>query len=155
MVWWEPEFLFWCVLVMATQQVTIDLPDAIFHQLIRLAEVTRQPLESLVAQSVVSNLPPMVDQVSIEMQAELLKMQGLSVDELLPIAHSQIDPEMHQQHLQLLDKNQQGDLTVDEQEDLMRFQSVCDLLMLRKAYAWSMLRWRGYPIPAIRDLPIV
>ena len=140
---------------MATQQVTIDLPDAIFHQLIRLAEATRQPLEALVAQSVVSNLPPMVDQVSVEMQAELLKMQGLPIEELLPIAQSQIDPEIHQQHVQLLDKNQQGDLTVDEQEDLMEFQSVCDRLMLRKAYAWSMLRWRGYPIPAIRDLPVL
>ena len=111
------EFLFRCVLAMATQQVTIDLPDAIVHQLIRLAEATRQPLETLVAQSVVSNLPPMVDQVSVEMQAELLKMQVLSVDELLPIAHDQVDPEMYQRHVQLLDKNQQGDLTVDEQKD--------------------------------------
>jgi hypothetical protein len=44
-------------------------------------------------------------------------------------------------------------LTGDERENLMVFQAACDRLMLRKAYAWSMLRWRGYP--AIQDLAIV
>ncbi len=140
---------------MATQQVTIDLPEAIFHQLIRWAEATSQPIEALVAQSVVSNLPPMVEQGSPEIQAELLNMQMLSVEELLAIAHSQVDPKTHQQHVMLLDKHQQGSLTDDERESLMAFQSSCDRLMLRKAYAWSMLRWRGYPIPAIKDLAVV
>ena len=87
---------------MATQQVTIDLPDAIFHQLIRRAEATRQPLETLVAQSVVSNLPSMVDQVLVEMQAELLKIQGLSIEELLPIAHIQIDAEIHRRYVPIV-----------------------------------------------------
>jgi hypothetical protein len=140
---------------MATQQVTIDLPEAIFHQLIRWAEATSQPIEALVAQSVVSNLPPMVEPGSPEIQAELLNMQALSVEELLTIARSQIDTEVHQQHIVLLEKNQQGELTEHERERLMAFQSACDRLMLRKAYAWSMLRWRGYPIPAIKDLAIV
>jgi hypothetical protein len=138
---------------MATQQVTIDLPETIFHQLIRWAEATRQPIEALVAQSVVSNLPPMVEQG--EVQAELLNMQKLSIEDLLAIAHSQIDPEEHQKHVLLLEKNQAGSLTVEEREKLMAFQGDCDRLMLRKGYAWSMLRWRGHPIPAIKDLAIV
>jgi hypothetical protein len=46
-------------------------------------------------------------------------------------------------------------LTGDEQENLMALQAVRDRLLLRKAYAWSILRWRGYPIPAIKDLAIV
>jgi hypothetical protein len=71
------------------------------------------------------------------------------------IAHSQIDPAVHQEHVLLLEKNQAGSLTVEEREKLMAFQGDCDRLMLRKAYAWSMLRWRGYPIPAIKDLAIV
>jgi hypothetical protein len=140
---------------MATQQVTIDLPETIFDQLIRWAEATKQPIEDLVAQSVVSNLPPMVEQGSAEVQADLLQMQSLSIEELLTIAHSQIAPELHQDHVALLEKNQMGNLTVAEQDDLIAFQATCDRLMLRKAYAWSMLRWRGYPIPAIKDLAIV
>jgi hypothetical protein len=137
---------------MATQAITIDLPEAIVQQLIRLAEITRQPIESLVAQSVVSNLPPMMETASPEMQRELLNLQTLSIEDLLTIANSQIDPTMHQQHVELLSKNQQGTLTAPERGTLMEYQDLCDRLMLRKAYAWSVLRWRGHPIPAIKDL---
>ncbi len=140
---------------MATQAITIDLPEAIVQQLIRLAEITRQPIESLVAQSVVSNLPPMMETASPEMQRELLNLQTLSIEDLLTIANSQIDPTMHQQHVELLGKNQAGTLTASEQETLMEYQDLCDRLMLRKAYAWSVLRWRGHPIPAIKDLAMV
>lgn len=105
------------------------------------------------AQSVVSNLPPMVEQG--ELQADLLNIQKLSIEDLLAIAHSQIDPEEHKEHVLLLEKNQEGSLTVDEQEKLIAFQAVCDRLMLRKAYAWWMLRWQRYPISAIKDLAIV
>jgi hypothetical protein len=132
---------------MNTQAITIDLPEAIVQQLIRLSEITRQPIESLVAQSVVSNLPPMMEMVAPEMQRELLNLQTLSIDDLLTIANSQIDPAMHQQHVELLSKNQQGTLTALERETLMEYQDLCDRLMLRKAYAWSVLRWRGHPIP--------
>jgi hypothetical protein len=122
---------------MNTQAITIDLPEAIVQQLIRLAEITRQPIESLVAQSIVSNLPPMMEMGAPEMQREL---QTLSIDDLLTIANSQIDPVMHQQHVELLGKNQQGTLTALERETLMEYQDLCDRLMLRKAYAWSVLR---------------
>jgi hypothetical protein len=43
-------------------------------------------------------------------------------------------------------------LTVDGRKNLMVFHMVGDWLMLRKAYACSMLRCWGYPIPAINDL---
>lgn len=43
---------------MATQKVTVELPQAIFQQLARIANATQQPLETLAAQSIVSNLPP-------------------------------------------------------------------------------------------------
>jgi hypothetical protein len=140
---------------MATQAITIDLPEAIVQQLIRLSEITRQPIESLVAQSVVSNLPPMMEIVAPEMQRELLKLQTLSIGDLLTIANLQIDPTMHQHHVALLDKNEQGTLTTAEQEIVMEYQDLCDRLMLRKASAWSVLRWRGHPIPAMKDLAIV
>jgi predicted transcriptional regulator len=68
---------------MTTQRVTIDLPEAVFRQLVRLAEATYQPVEVLVAQSVMSNLSPAVDHASPELQPEFLRMQGLTNEELL------------------------------------------------------------------------
>ena len=68
---------------MTTQRVTIDLPEAVFQQLVRIAEATHQPVEVLVAQSVMSNLPPAVENASPELQPEFLRMQGLTNEELL------------------------------------------------------------------------
>jgi predicted transcriptional regulator len=76
---------------MATQRVTVELSDPVFQQLVRIAEATSQPLEVLAAQSITSNLPPSPDNAPPEMQAELLRMQTLSIDELLEIAQSQIE----------------------------------------------------------------
>jgi hypothetical protein len=43
---------------MTTQRITIELPESIFYRFVQIAEATHQPLEDLIAQSVVSNLPP-------------------------------------------------------------------------------------------------
>ena len=45
---------------MTTQRTTIELPEDIFRQSVRIAEATHQPIEALVAQSVISNLPPLL-----------------------------------------------------------------------------------------------
>jgi hypothetical protein len=139
---------------MATQAITIDLPEAIVQQLTRLSEVTRQPIESLIVQCLATSLPPMLEMIAPSIQRELLNLVTLPIDELLTIANSQIDPKIHQQHVELIERNQSGTLTALEQKMLMGFQDLCDWLMLRKAYAWSVLHWRGHPIPEIKDLVV-
>jgi predicted transcriptional regulator len=56
---------------MATQKVTVELPQAIFQQLARIATATQQSLEVLAAQSIASNLPPIPDNAPLEIQAEM------------------------------------------------------------------------------------
>lgn len=139
---------------MSTQRVTIELPEAVFRQLDQIAKVTHQSIESLVAQSVVSNLPPLIENAPAELQAELLDLQTLDSMSLLAIAQSQVDSVQHQQHTELLEKSSQGLLNPDERERLILLRQAADRLMLRKAYAWSLLRWRGHQIPALNDLPV-
>lgn len=62
---------------MATQKVTVELPEPVFRQLARIALAIQQPLEVLAAQSIASNLPPTPENAPVEMQAELLQMQNL------------------------------------------------------------------------------
>ncbi len=139
---------------MATQKVTVELPLAVFEQLTRIARATQQPLEVLAAQSIASNLPPTPDNAPIEMQIELLQMQTLSGDELLAIAQSQISTEQQQRHLELLEKNQtSGELSPTERQELNDLRIAADRLMLQKAYAWSVLRWRGHRVPKLNELP--
>ncbi len=41
-----------------SQTITIDLPDPLFKQLKRAAELFRQPTETIIAQSLAYSLPP-------------------------------------------------------------------------------------------------
>jgi hypothetical protein len=139
---------------MTTQRITIDLPEAVFRQLVRIAEVTRQPIEVLVAQSVISNLPPFVENASPELQSEFLRLQSLTNEELLAIAQSQVESGQHERRTELLAKNEENLLISEERQELTALRQAADHLMLRKAYAWSLLRWRGQRIPTLNELPL-
>lgn len=75
---------------MVTRRLTVELPESVFQELERIAELTNQSLEALAAQSITSNLPPSADNAPPQMQVELLAMQTLPIDELLKIAYSQV-----------------------------------------------------------------
>jgi hypothetical protein len=122
--------------------------------LLRIAEATHQPVEALVAQSVLSNLPPSVDNATPELQPELLHLQSLSIEELRAIAQAQVEPAQHVRHTELLAQHEARSLTPAEQQELSSLRQAADHLMLRKAYAWSLLRWRGQRIPALAELPL-
>jgi hypothetical protein len=130
-------------------QLTIDLPDQAFQRLAHLAELTQQPLAELIIQSIAGNLPPAVETAPPEIQSELLTLQTLDIAALRQIAQSQVPPAQQDRHLVLLEKNQAGDLTADEQQELEDLLLQADQLMLKKAHACALLRWRGQPI---RDL---
>lgn len=148
---------------MATQKVTVELPQAIFQQLARIAQATQQPLETLVAQSIVSNLPPTPDNAPVEIQEELLQMQIWNDEELLAItsgraslnANSQITSEQQKRHVELLEKNSGNEeLNKSERQELSDLRTKADRLMLQKAYAWSVLRWRGHKLPNLNEMPL-
>ncbi|NJL46070.1 MAG: hypothetical protein HC922_10915 [Leptolyngbyaceae cyanobacterium SM2_3_12] len=130
-------------------QLTIDLPDHTFQRLVHLAELTQQPLSELVIQSISGNLPPVVETAPPEVQADLLTMQALDADALRQIAKSQVSAAQQARHIALLEKNQAAELTAEEQQELQELTLQADQLMLKKAHACALLRWRGQPI---RDL---
>ncbi len=59
---------------MAMQRVEIELPKPVYRQLARIAEETAQPITRLAAQSVISNLPPSVEDALPELRADLLEL---------------------------------------------------------------------------------
>ncbi|MEM9906815.1 MAG: hypothetical protein AAF921_17490 [Cyanobacteria bacterium P01_D01_bin.44] len=136
------------------QRLEIQLPESVYRQLARIAEETAQPIEALAAQSVISNLPPSADDASPELRAELLRMQVLETEDLFRIAQAAAESAHHERQVELLEKNEDGLLTQTERQELTRLRQDSDLLMLRKAYAWSVLRWRGQRLPKLQELPI-
>ncbi|NEP19557.1 MAG: hypothetical protein F6J97_22135 [Leptolyngbya sp. SIO4C1] len=139
---------------MGMQRLEIQLPESVYRQLARIAEETAQSIEALAAQSVMSNLPPSADDASPELRAELLRMQVLETEDLLRIAQAKTESVHHERQAELLEKNEDGLLTQAERQELAQLRQVCDQLMLRKAYAWSVLRWRGQRVPKLQELSI-
>ena len=139
---------------MTTQPVTLQLPEPILSYFRQLALATKRPLEQLLRQSVEGNLPPSVDTMPSEMRDELLALQTLPVEELTRIAASQAPPEKQARHLELLERHRLAAITPADQDELAALRLAADRLMLRKAYAWAVLRWRGYPIPPLAELPL-
>lgn len=139
---------------MGTQRLTVELSEPVFRSLAQIAELTQQSPEQLAAQSITGNLPPSVENAPPEMHAELLAMQKLSLNELLKIAHSQVQPAQRKRHLALLEKSHDGSITPEQRQELSDLRLAADRLMLRKAYAWAVLRWRGYPVPTLAQLPL-
>jgi hypothetical protein len=138
---------------MSDYSVTIELPEHIFQRLSLLAETTARPLAEIVAQSVVSNLPPEIDKSFPELRPELLRMQSLPDTDLLEIAQAVVASEQQSYHEDLLAKNAQDELSNDEREELIRLRLEVDRQMFCKAYAWSILRWRGYRTSSLREIP--
>ena len=136
---------------MTTQSVTLQLSEPVFLYLQQVASATKRPLEQVVRQSVEGNLPPSVTSMPIEMRVELLALQTLSVEQLRLIAAEQVPPLDQERHLELLEKNSTGSISATELEEMTALREAADRTMLRKAYAWSVLRWRGYPVPQYKD----
>lgn len=139
---------------MVMQRVEVELPESVYRQLARIAEETKQSISTLVAQSAIGNLPPAADNASPELRVELLRMQTLATEELLRIAQAQTEATHHKRQVELLEKNEDGQLTEAERQELSNLRQIADQLMLRKAYAWSVLRWRGERVPALQELPV-
>ena len=81
------------------------------------------------------NAPPAVDYAPLELQGELITMQELTIEELLTIAQSQIPESQQELHFQLLEKNQNNQLSESDRLLLKSLRVSADYLMLKKAYA--------------------
>lgn len=137
-----------------TLKLTVELPEPIVRLLSRLAELTHQTPEALAAQSITGNLPPSIDSMPFDIQAELLNMQTLPTHSLWTIAKSQIEPTQQVRHFQLLERMETEIISLAEEEELAHLRQAADQLMLRKAYAWALLRWKGEAIPTLNELPL-
>ncbi len=131
---------------------TVQIPEPLYRRLARLAELTQHPLEEVVTRALESSVPPLPDSLPEPMRADLLALERLGDDELLTIARSVVNAERHEQHTQLLEKNRAGSLAESERAQLTQFRIEADQLMLRKAYAYILLKWRGHRLPTLAEL---
>ena len=133
------------------QTVTLELPQTIYLPARRMAEATSRPLEAVLVRALKASLPPL-DGLPSELVEELVELESLDDEALSQVMASRV-PAAQQRELDLLlRENQAGTLTERGQQKLDRLQREADRVMLRKARAAVLLRFRGHRLPTLREL---
>jgi len=132
--------------MMATQTVTLKLPEPLYRSARQVAEATKQSVEDVLTDSIARMLPPL-DDVSPEEAAELAKLASLDDASPWREARATMNPVEQAMMHELLDRQEGSELTPAEHARLQDLLDVYGRLMVRKAHAYLLLARRGYRVP--------
>lgn len=133
------------------QTITLTLPDNILQLAQRVAQATQQSVEELLVTALQAALPTL-EGLPPDVVQHLVALESLDDQALWRVMLKTVP--LDQQHLlhDLLLRNQAGILTDAEREQLAILQQQADLVMLRKARAAVLLRFRGKRVPTLAEL---
>jgi len=132
---------------MTVQHITLPLPEHLYLRFEQIAKATQQSMTDVLLHAVEVGSPPRWDDVPAQFQTELAALDRLDDKALWQIARSQQSDNEMDRYEALLYKNANESLTSTEKDELNNLRQKGDLLMLRKAHAAALLRWRGYQLP--------
>lgn len=139
-------------MTVATEMLTIRLPVQAANRLRRVAEIAHRPIDEVVAESLQSVLPPLLDDLPAAFQPLLAQMEAWPTDALRQQLFLRVAEEILDRYDDLLAQNAAGGLTEYERQELDDLRRQNDLIMFRKAYAALLLKWRGERIPTLAEL---
>ena len=134
-----------------TQTVTLELPDTIYQTAQRMAEATKRSLAELLVRALKASLPPL-EGLPQALFAELVNLEKLDDETLSHVMLAQVPATQQRKLNRLLQKNKSGKLTESERMELATLQNEADRVMLRKARAAVLLRFRGHRLPTLAEL---
>jgi hypothetical protein len=132
---------------MNTQDVTLSLPEALYLRLKQTAQATQQSLTDVLLHAVQVGSPPSWEDAPVAFQADLVALDRLDDEALWRTARNRRTEADMVRLQEWLDKNANSQLTELERAELTQLRTEADRLMLRKAHAAALLRWRGHTIP--------
>ncbi len=130
-----------------TEALTIHLPENLYRQLQRFAELAQQSPETIVAQSLRHSLPPLIEEIPAEYQRDVYPLLRMNVAELENEAQQVFPITRWTEYETLLAKKKEATLTAAEQKRLDTLRREADVLTFRKGYAAVLLKRRGYKVP--------
>ena len=133
------------------ETVTLTLPDSVLQPLKRTAQAVRQPIEELLVTALEASLPALQD-LPDELIADLTTLEILDNEALWQVMKETVPSETQADLSDLLERRLRDPLTIAEQERLASLQQQADLVMLRKARAAVLLRFRGKRLPTLAEL---
>ena len=132
---------------MNTQEVTLSLPEALYLRLKQTAQATQQSLTDVLLHTVQVGSPPSWEDSPSAFQADLVALDRLDDEALWRTVRSLRTETDTGRMEELLEKNADDQLTEAGRAELTYLRTKADRLMLRKAHAAALLRWRGHTLP--------
>ena len=136
----------------APPPMAIELPPLLYQRLQRLSELTHRPLQRLVIQTLENNVPVLPDDLPEQKRQLLIQLEALDDEMLWQVAYSRYLADKQREYSRLLAQHKTGSLSEVEQIELEQHQEQANQLMLRKSYAFVLLKWRGYTLPTLAEL---
>ncbi|PZO43114.1 MAG: hypothetical protein DCF15_22655 [Phormidesmis priestleyi] len=112
---------------MSTIPVTINLPEEIYQRAERFARLINRDVSSVLADTVVSSLPPLSDQ--IDALPSVVEMSDRAV---LELANSTLPEKQDWRLSELLEKQREDVLILEEQQELETLMQIYNEGWLRK-----------------------
>lgn len=110
---------------MSQIKIELELPESLYSELQDIADSSDWPLNKVLVQTIRAGMPPALNKVPQEFHAELLVLNQMSDQELLKLAEA----------------------PWDEAPDRSDKHKKADFVALQRTYIWSLLKWRGHPVP--------
>jgi len=134
-----------------SETITLTMPDSIFQPLQRAAQATNQPVEEMLLTALQASLPSL-EGLPPEAEQNLTELESLDDRALWQVMLETAPVDKQRRLEKLLSLNQEGALSEAECEQLAELQRQADLVMLRKARAAVLLRFRGKRVPTLAEL---
>jgi hypothetical protein len=132
--------------------VTVPVPSSVYRLAQKTSQAVSRSVEQILA-DVIAAASPFTEDLPPALQTELDDLAQMSDDDLWKIARSVFPTGQRRKYDRLLEKNSAGKLTPTEREQLQDLRLESERLMLRKAHAYTLLKWRGHILPSLEKLP--
>src|SRR5689334_16710892 len=87
---------------MATETVSVQLPEDVYRRLEGIADATRRPLQDVIYQTIRANLPPAITDLPPEQRHIVADLPQLGDDALWAIAREPVPADQWRKHRRLL-----------------------------------------------------
>ena len=131
---------------MPARAVTVNIPEVVYERLRETSEATARSIQEVLAHAIALSLPPLEEDLSTEIRAELAGLVMLSDEELRDLAKRPMAEDKQAELEALAQLQKKRVLTPPEQSSLERLMEEAQRVMLRRAEVYRTLAQRGYQV---------
>ena len=120
--------------------ITVSLSDTLYEKLKRASELSHQPAESIIIQSLTHSLLPLLEDIPEQYQPDVYPLLQMDDVELQREATRTFSANRWAEYEALLEKKKTMPLTGEEQTRLDNLRCEADVLTFRRGYAAVLLK---------------